>query len=278
MTWLLSLRSTGRRVWLTSVALTLLACDNPNDDSSFPTSSSELSANSIRARDIRPAIKRVIAEALAGSYNKACHDYSGISSLAAAEQSIVLTKDGVVNSGIGDFDLVRTRKAEVMLTIDSMLASFAADISIRDEKNEKLLYTLAIQHSATQTNATLHSAVRQPSRVIACDGTTPDALALDVWTPVVNQMAEVAITLPCRNTKARASTIRLQIARGEIRINDAIFTADNASQQQSIHSNNAGVVFSFNSKEGTRYDLHITTDAQLTALHISKNAERTICQ
>lgn len=229
-------------------------------------------------KDIRPEVKRLVATAIAGNYNQYCNDLSGDGPVASPEQNIVISADGMLHSGAGNVDFVNATTTAVVLTVGRAEQMLSAGIDVHDPDTQDRTFVIGVHRLAETVGATVTNESQQPARSFGCSGPIPPAFAMDLWTPVFKQIHFDTVTANCTAIPlVDKGPVRVRVSDGQLKVNDQIFSAEQARSSEGIQVSDDGVVYSFTAADNTGYDLSVQPDGSFAMLSIHRNDEHLSC-
>ncbi|NQD37171.1 hypothetical protein HPT27_09045 [Permianibacter sp. IMCC34836] len=229
-------------------------------------------------KDIRPAVKQVVAAAIAGDYNQFCNDVSGDAPVAVPDQSIAISAGGMLHSDVGDIDFVNADAASFALTLSRAEQVLSTKIEVRDPDTQQRTYVIGVNRLAETVGTTVTNEQLQPPRSLGCSGPIPPAFAMDLWTPVLQLIHFAPITSHCTAIPLEdKGTIEVGVRDNQLKVGDQVFGAQQARSSEGIQISDDGVLYSFTATDNTGYDLYVQPDGSFAMLGIHRGDEHINC-
>lgn len=250
--------------------------DEPATDNAA-NSSHEAEATINGGTDIRPAMRRVVAEAIAGTYDQHCNDLVEGQFGPVLNERIVLKSDGKLESSTAGMDFIDTMASGFGFQLSRPDATFSAVLDLQDATSYDRIMLIAVQQYDGLVAAQFSDTRQTAELSRGCTGTVIAAFAMNIWDAVTRHIEFAPVTARCFAIPAAdKGSIRIALSNGILSIDNESF---NRGQHRLTESLNIGeaVDYGFSVDASASYTLSVEPDGSFASLLVSKNGEHYAC-
>ncbi len=269
-----------------SLLVLLAACsaESPNEqtgadpssaEQTQPTDAAETTAGN--GKDIRPAMRRVVTAAIAGTYDQHCNNLAEGQLGPVPGERIVLTPDGKLESSTAGMDFIDTMASGFGFQLSRPDASFSAVLDLQDATSYDRIMLIGVQQYDGLVAAQFTDTRQAAELSRGCTGTVIAAFAMNLWDAVTQHIEFAPVTAQCFAIPAAdKGTVRIALSDGILSVDNERF---DRSQHRLTESLNIGstVDYGFSIDETASYTLSVDPDGSFQTLLVSKNGEHYGC-